>query len=146
MLNRQTLKGLSQFTLLLVGLMVLLAVTGHCAITQQAGSKNSLGSVIEYTNPNSYLLGAIEGGEVIKDPAGRLYTLLTVQPAETFALYTEQLFLCGNRAEDFNGRAHKPLVLTYKRQASRMYGGLACQELKSVYELKDEEALPEMRP
>ena len=92
-MDKGLFKGCTQFILLLLGLILLFVATGHGAITKLAGSKNSLGSVIEYTNPNIYLLGAIEGGEVIKDPAGRLYTLLTVQPAETFALYTEQLFL-----------------------------------------------------
>ena len=140
MLNRQTLKGLSQFTLLLVGLMVLLAVTGHCAITKQAGSKNSIGYEPYYTNPYQYMYGSAVAGQVLKDAKGRLFTTMVFQPSHTFQLYTEEVLFCGNQAEQFNGEAGRPLVITYERVAHQKVDGIGCHQLESVDEVKDKEA------
>ena len=139
MLNRQTLKGLSQFTLLLVGLMVLLAVTGHCAITQQAGSKNSIGYEPYYTNPYIYLYGSIASGQLFKD-GDRVFTVIVFQPSHTFQLYVEEVLFCGNESAAFNGEAGKPLVVTYERVAHTRTNGTGCHMLESVDEVKSKEA------
>ena len=105
--------------------------------------ENGLGAVIEYANPFTYLFGAIinmpeNPNRVFRGKNGKLATLLTVQPAHVFELYTEELLLCGNRAEDFKD-AIGPIVITYKTQAHEMVDGVSCHELQSVYQVKAKE-------
>lgn len=110
---------------LFVGLGSSTVATGH-------RHDNSLGVDIPYENPYIYNFGSIQSGAVVRDTVtDKLGTNIQFQPFRTFELYTEQLFFCGNRADDFRG-AKGPIILTYKRVAHTMVGGVACHELESV--------------
>jgi hypothetical protein len=48
------------------------------------------------------------------------------------------VLFCGDVSESFNNKTG-PLVVTYRAQASQMYKGIACHDLKSVFELKGDQ-------
>ena len=139
-MDKGLFKGCTQFILLLLGLILLFVATGHGAITKQAGSKNSIGYEPYYTNPYQYMYGSAVAGQVLKDAKGRLFTTMVFQPSHTFQLYTEEVLFCGNQAEQFNGEAGRPLVITYERVAHQKVDGIGCHQLESVDEVKDKEA------
>lgn len=119
------------YLLMTAAIFVILAATGHCA-TSAPRHDNSLGAVIVYENPYIYNFGAIVDGAVIVDSkTDKRATNLRFQPFATFELYTEQILLCGNRAEDLRN-ATGPIVLTYKRVSHEMIEGVACHELEAV--------------
>ena len=115
----------------LLFLALVLAASAQGA-TSAPRHDNGLGVVIEYENPYIYNFGAIVDGAVIVDPkTDRRATNLRFQPFATFELYTEQILLCGNRAEDLRNAAG-PIVLTYKRVSHELIDGVACHELEAV--------------
>jgi hypothetical protein len=118
--------------LALLLLPFLLLGTGSATVATGHRHDNSLGVNIPYENPFIYNFGNIQAGAVVRDPVtDKMATNIQFQPYGTFELYSEQLFFCGNRAEDFRG-AVGPIVLTYKRVAHTMVGGVACHELEAV--------------
>jgi hypothetical protein len=128
----QVLSGLG-----LVVVLLLMSFPAHCR-TSAPRHDNSLGAVIEYTNPLIYNFGNIEAGVVVRDKnTDKLATSLLFQPFRTFELYTEDLFFCGNRAEDFRDMTG-PIVLTYKRVSHELIGGVACHELIAVTKITKE--------
>jgi len=92
--------------------------------------ENGIG-VPEYTsNPWSYILALPLDGEVLDGK----YTNVRVSPFGAPMLYDENLLLCGDVSETFNGKMGT-LVFVYRTQASRVYQGVACHELKSIFEV-----------
>jgi len=127
-------------------LVVLTLSEGQAHGASIGGTKhdNSLGVVVEYSNPYSYLFGNIVSvpqnpNRVERDSKGRVATILTVQPAFTFELYTEEVVFCGNRASDFREMVG-PIVIVYKRVAHEQVSGVACHELEGVFHVTAEEA------
>lgn len=131
-------RGIGTFLVLLALLILLLAalaIPGRAAVSKK--HDNSLGAVIEYTNPNLYLLGSVADGAVFKDEKGRQLTSVRFQPYETFGLYSESVLFCGDVSRMFTRGA---LAVTYRRVAHTMSGGVACHDLIAVDKLaaKDE--------
>lgn len=140
--NRPLLKGFVQFFLLVISLIVLGAITGHCS-TSAPRHDNGLGVVIPFSNPYTYLFGNIinqpgNPNRVIRDSKGRVATNLVFQPAHVFELYAEPVLFCGNQALAFRDMVG-PIVITYKTAAHQMVDGVACHELQSVYKVQAEE-------
>ena len=99
--------------------------------------QNSLDVNEVYTNPNTYLFGAIVDGAIIRgDRDGEFYTSIRVQPYHTAALYDENVLFCGNVGDEFNGKS-RVVVLTYETRAHTLFKGIACHELTSVFEVQE---------
>lgn len=96
------------------------------------GCKNSVATPVYDHNPYTYAVGNVIAVAYVD---GAL--VLRMQPLATFSLYTEELLLCGQPVEMFQGKAN-PMVLTYTTQAHRTVQSLGCHELKRVDELKGE--------
>lgn len=124
-------KQLSLFVFLLALMVLFFASTAHC--TTGKARPNSLGIPEWTTNPNTYLYGAIIGAQVVQIDK-QVGISLRVTPAHTFALYSENLLLCGGNEtlDKFPESLGGPLVITYKTLASRLVGGIPCHELQSV--------------
>jgi len=54
----------------------------------------------------------------------------------TYSLFTEDVFFCGNPIEMMVGK-HNPLVLTYEALSHRTVRGIGCHVLIRADELKD---------
>jgi hypothetical protein len=130
--NKRT-RGTNGFRYL--GVILGMVTLGICATTSTAKHKDSLGVVMQQTNPNVYLSGTLLDGSVF-DSDGREFTSLRVHPLKTFALYDEDLLLCGNKAEDFQGKT-SPVLITYERVAHQTVQGVACHELMGVDEVHE---------
>lgn len=116
--------------------------SGHCATSAPHRHDNGLGPVIEYTNPYTYMFGAIVNvpenpNRVFQDDKGKIATIITIQPAYAFELYTDELVFCGNEAAALKGMTG-PIVLAYKTVAHKLVGGVACHELQGVYHVTAE--------
>jgi hypothetical protein len=110
------------------------AQLSHCATTTK-NRPNSLGVEEVYTNPNVYLFGSIAEGSLLRGQSeADHYTNIRFQPYNTMSLYTETVLFCGNQAEQFNGKTGA-LLVTYEKRAHRMFRGVACHELESVFEV-----------
>lgn len=115
-------------------LCVLLATTLGFAVTSKP-RPNSLGVPEFLTNPNTYVLGRLVDGAVMNEN-GRYATSLRIAPSFTAGLYTEDLLVCGNVADAFDGMTG-PVVITYRTHASRKFKGVACHELVSVAKVQN---------
>ena len=131
--------GLAYFALFVSITILAFCGFGHC--TTASKHKDSLGVIMEQTNPNVYLSGTLLDGSVF-DADGREFTSLRIHPLKTFSLYDEDLLLCGNRAEDFQGDVSL-ILITYERQAHETVQGVACHELKGVDEVHESNILKE---
>jgi hypothetical protein len=108
--------------------LVVLALIGlaRCATTS---SHNSLGTVSYGANPLMYNAGSVKSIDVID---GNLN--LRFLPLGTYAMYDENILLCGKPVKLFEG-VTEPFVLVYRRQASHLVRGVGCHELQGVYSL-----------
>ena len=124
--------------LIVAAMLLVFTATAHCA-TSAPRHDNSLGVVIEYSNPNMYNFGVVRDAAVVR--AGeRFATSLRFQPYGTFNLYTEQVLLCDVPTDELIARAGKgPIVLTYKRQAHEAVDGIACHDLEGVFSVGKQE-------
>jgi hypothetical protein len=100
--------------------------------TTTAKHDNSIGVVQYTTNPNLYIVGAVSEILSIDNDKG---IVVRIQPAGTYALFTEDLLLCGYPVDKFVGKAN-PVVLTYEVQAHKMIEGIGCHRLINVQEIK----------
>ncbi len=130
MVNRKVFSWIILAAAILYALFVGFSVFAHGSVINRP---NSIGITQFYTNPNMYMFGAIIGGRVM-DGA----TVVTFQPYETMALYTEPILFCGDVSEQFNGKSGAVLV-TYSRVAHRLFRGVACHEIVSVFEVHDDQ-------
>ena len=114
---------------LCIGLVVLVS-TAHCSIKSKKSNTTCFlpeGCVTQYTeNPYEYNVGSILD---VANVDGNLS--IRFSPLGTYALYDEQILLCGFPSDKFEG-VTEPFVLTYKRQASRLVNGIGCHELLRV--------------
>ena len=101
---------------------------GHAETTK--ARPNSLGVPEEMHNSYTYLLGLPIDGQILdgKDTNIRFW------PYGTPALFDQTILFCGI-TDAFNGKTG-PVVVTYRTQASRVYQGVPCHDLKSVFEIK----------
>ena len=101
---------------------------------------NTLGIGEVYTNPNRYLLASIIEGAIIRgNTDSDHYTNIRFQPYNTMSLYDETILFCGDQSAWFNGK-RGPVVVTYETRAHKMFKGIACHELDSVFEVPSPEA------
>jgi hypothetical protein len=117
--------------------LLVLAKTAHCATTSSIKHGNSLGAVIDFTNPNRDVEGQVQAVAYVGtgDHKG---LVLRIQPRGTFSLFTEDLLFCGAPVDLFIGKTN-PMVLTYENIAHTMVEGIGCHVLKSVDEVKTQE-------
>lgn len=113
----------------LLFLVMLAGQLSHCSATKNR--PNSLGVTEIYTNPNVYLFASIAEGSLLGKADDR-YTNIRFQPYNTMSLYNETVLFCGNQAEQFNGKTGA-LLVTYERRAHRLFQGVACHNLESVF-------------
>ena len=102
---------------------------GHAETTK--ARPNSLGVPEIVTNPYTYMIGLPLDGQVLEGKA----TNIRVQPLGAPLLYDVDILFCGDVSSAFQDK-HGVLAIAYRMQASRMYQGVPCNELKSVFELK----------
>ena len=110
--------------------LVLIAVQiamGHASNTNLR--PNSLGVSETYQNPNTYLFGLPIEGTVLDES----YTQILFKPYAAPALYTTTILFCGNVQDQF---VNRPMVITFRTQASGKYQGVSCHALISTYEVK----------
>lgn len=100
---------------------------GHAETTK--ARPNSLGVPQFIANQYSYLLALPLDGQVLDGK----YTNIRFWPYGTPALFDESILFCGNTTEAFDKAG--PVVVTYRTQASRVYQGVACHDLLSVFEV-----------
>jgi len=97
---------------------------------------NSLGVVIDQTNPNAAVAGTILEAGVGADKDGREATIIRFHPIGTYGLLDQSIVFCGDQSElitSDNGNAIPgDLVFIYRRQAARLIDNVPCYELKSV--------------
>lgn len=108
---------------------VLLFVSLASASTTATRS-NAFGAVIPTENRNVYMYGSVIGGTIFAR-GEREFTSLRVQPFHTPSLYDEDILLCGDRSNDFEGMAG-PIIITYDRTAHEMVEGIGCYNLVEV--------------
>jgi hypothetical protein len=113
------------------GVVILLSLFAHCSTTTK---RNSIGVVMQANNPLTYLAGDVTNVEFGGDPEN-YGMVLRVQPIGTYTLYTEDVLLCGNPADMFQGKS-SPLVLVYETRARHTVSGIGCHELKAVLSLE----------
>ena len=130
-MKRQALAFIT-LALLFLGFVAVFIATGRAATTVK-NRKNSIGIDEVYTNPNRYLFATVIAGSIIRGKSDAdLYTVVRVQPYNTMSLYDETVMFCGNMAEEFRGK-RGPLVITYETRSHKMFQGIACHELYSVF-------------
>jgi hypothetical protein len=113
-----------------VALLILALVS--LGIAETAPNRpNSLGISEVYTNTNAYILALPLDGQVL----GGEVTNIRLQPYGTPQLYDENLLLCGDVTEAFNGKSGV-LVIVYSKVAHRLYQNVPCHNLKGVFETK----------
>ena len=125
---------LTVLRVVLVFIMAGILVREALCSTSAPRHENSLGVVMQDTNPNTYIMGAIIDGAVVVDKSKserRYATNIRFAPAYTYMLYDESVLFCGNRAQDFNGKVGA-IVVTYERVAHQTFEGLGCHDLVSV--------------
>lgn len=118
---------LSVAIMLLVIAAVLIA-TGHSSTT--GNRPNSLGVSETMQNPNTYLLALPVDGQILDGK----YTNIRFQPFAAPMLFDESILFCGDVTVMFDGK-HGPVVVTYRKQASHLYNGVACHDLVAVFEV-----------
>jgi len=118
--------------------LFLLATMANCTDKQcfiPEGCAKPITEPVYDHNPYTYEVGNVIAVAYVD---GAL--VLRMQPLATFSLYTEELLLCGQPVEMFQGKVN-PMVLTYTTQAHRTVRSIGCHELKRVDELKAKELL-----
>jgi hypothetical protein len=128
--NAATIKG-RLMPRLLAAAIVVLVVTIYTRCTTIAPGANALGVVVYHENPNQYLMASLIDGQVMEDASGRKATSARFQPSFTYQLFDESVLFCGDVSGQINGK-RAPLVITYKRRASRKFQGVGCHDLISV--------------
>lgn len=113
-----------------VALLILALVT--LGIAETAPNRpNNLGVSEVYTNTNAYILALPLDGQVLEGAV----TNIRLQPYGTPQLYDENLLLCGDVTEQFNGKSGV-LVLVYDKVSHRLFRNVPCHDLKGVFETR----------
>jgi hypothetical protein len=111
-----------------------LALFGHA--TTVGKHRDSLGIVMQQTNPNSFIAGNVTNVEFAGKPEN-YGMVVRVQPIGTYTLYTEDILLCSDPSEFFAGHSN-PMVLVYETVSHHMVEGIGCHELKAVRDVLPE--------
>jgi hypothetical protein len=126
-------KVVASFIVLALTFLMIAAVliaTGHTSTTSDHRG-SSIGELEVYQNPNTYLVALPIDGQILEGK----YTNIRFWPYATESLYDESVLFCEDVTPAFEGKSGV-LVVTYRTRASRMYKGLACHGLVSVFEVK----------
>lgn len=112
--------------------VLLIASTAHC--TTSGAKKNATGFLAYTGNPFTYKEGAVKAVAYIgtKNNTG---IVVRLQPRGTYALFTEEILLCGTPVEMFEGK-QSPMVLTYETVAHTTIEDIGCHRLVSVDEVR----------
>jgi len=94
---------------------------------------NSLGISESYQNSNEYLFAQPIDGQILEYEEDHA-TNVRFSPYNTPALYDESVLFCGMVADFFQGKTG-PLVVTYDKIAHRRFNGVACHDLRSVFQV-----------
>lgn len=111
--------------------VILFGVGAHC--TNSKPLPNSLGLDQVYENHNVYLFAQPVEGSLVGDDK---FTNVRFAPYHTPSLYDETVLFCGDVSDSFiseDGGLGGPMVVTYDRIAHRMYQGIGCHDLVSVF-------------
>ena len=103
------------------------ATLGHAATTSK--SQNSLGSVPYDVNPLVYIAGSVKDAAKVD---GNLN--LRFAPLGTYALFDQNILLCGIPVNKFEG-VTEPFMLVYERRSHKSVQGVGCHEVYGVYSL-----------
>jgi hypothetical protein len=123
----------------ILGTAILFALATTRAFANPTNNRpNSIGVEQFYMNPNTYLFAVPIAGTVMEGA-----TTIRFQPYETMSLYEESVLFCGDVHEQFDGKSG-PMVITYRRVSHRLYRGIACHEIVSVFEVHDDQV--EVKP
>lgn len=125
---KKTIAIVLSVAIMLWVIAALLIAIGHSSTT--GNRPNSLGISETMQNPYTYLLALPINGQILDGQ----YTNIRFQPYGAPALYDESLLFCGDVTDQFDGK-HGPVVVTYRKQATRLYKGVACRDLLSVFEV-----------
>jgi hypothetical protein len=117
------------------GLIMLLAVACSANATATNNRQNTFGAVIESKNTNTYLFAVPIAGQIIEHDE-EVVTNVRFQPYGTPALYDETVLFCGDVSGYFAGKSG-PLVITYHTIAHRLFQGVACHDIVSVFEVRN---------
>jgi hypothetical protein len=121
---------------ILLGLIALLFLVWplflHAAIAKKPG-RDSIGALVYQDNPFTYKAGTVSVSGNLENAV-----VFRIQPIGTFALFTEDVLICGHPADLFTGKTN-PLVLTYSTKASRVVEGVGCHTLVHVDSLSTHE-------
>jgi hypothetical protein len=132
---------MSKVTAYIFIILIVLAMFGVCVSLAHGSTThprpNSLGVEQVYTNTNAYLFGLPIDGQILEGAV----TNIRFQPYNTMELYDESVLFCGNVTTEFNGKVG-PVVVTYDRIGHRLYRGVACHDLVSVFEVHDQTVKP----
>lgn len=129
-------KQLLQSTLAALGAMlIVMAFTtmAHCRTTIR---QNGLGALIVDDNPYVYMFGSVVDGTVFRCGKDTTCTNVAFNPHLTSTLHIESVLFCGDVSSAFRG-LRGPLVITYRRQASRQANGIGCHDLETVYAVQE---------
>lgn len=123
---------------IIVLIAAILFAIGFCTMFAHGSTTkprpNNLGIERVYTNTNTYLFAApIDGAHI----EGRV-TAIRFQPYNTMALYDETVLFCGDVSNFFIGKSG-PMVVTYDRIGHRLFRGVACHDIVSVFEVHDDQ-------
>lgn len=109
-------------------LFAVMIATGRAETTQK--QRDPLENFEIQVNPYTYLLALPIEGQILDDK----YTNIRFWPYGAPELFDETVLFCGDVTPAFDGK-HGPLIITYRIQGSKLYKGLACHELLSVFEV-----------
>jgi hypothetical protein len=126
-----TRETFSRNIFIVVAVMLLTCLLGRAATTSTAKHKDSLGIVMQQTNPNSYeaVVHIVEATDV----DGNLN--LRVNPLGTYMLYDDIVLLCGMPLDKFSG-VQEPFVMAYERVSHHAVDGVGCHDLVSVHHIE----------
>jgi hypothetical protein len=117
---------------LVIGVLVIvLGSYAHCAtMTKKHG--DSVGFVMQQTNPNTYIEGAVTNVSLIDKGIN-----LRIQPRGMYSLFTQEILFCdaGQVMALFEGKGGL-VTLTYETVAHRAIEEVGCHELRAVDEVK----------
>lgn len=135
------LRGFWFEAVLVLAILLVLTFAAHGAVGKKQPDVG-LGVVLYTENPNLYMFASIHDAALIERGAA---TNVEFSPAHTSLFFTQTILFCGNRAvaitDNAGGILRGPLVITYRRAASRLVDGVPCHDLVSVDKIK-EKVLP----
>jgi hypothetical protein len=119
------------FIILVLLFMLGVAISIAHGKTTPAPRPNSLEAINQIYNPYTYLLALPIDGQILNER----YTNIRFAPYAAPDLYDQSILFCGDVTPMFNGKTGV-VAITYRIQSSKMYQGISCHELLSVFQVK----------